>query len=190
MYSKTRPSHSPSPIRAKAPPTFSSEMDESQMEPGPHPLSLLHWLFLFTLCSTFWSLFLFHFYFQRPYLFSSSPRPPTTEDSHIYISRSHLTSYSSTYLTSQRHSHFTLKFALIIFLSNLLSSPAFCISASGPSNGPVRMKPEIDLWHLICLIFMQSIAKCYWFLLQNIAQVSPPFIISPWRDESWRDESP
>lgn len=80
--------------------------------------------------------------------------------------------------------NFTLKSALVIFLSNLLSFPAFCISASGPSNDPVRMKPEIGLWHLICLTFMQSIAKCYWFLLRNIAQVSPPFINSPWRDES------
>lgn len=76
--------------------------------------------------------------------------------------------------------NFTLKSALIIYLPNLLSSPTFCISASGPSNVPVRMKPEIDLWHPICLIVTQSIAKCYWFLLQSIAQTSPPFIVSPW----------
>ena len=124
MYSKTRPSHPPSPICAKAPPTFSSEIDESQMEPGPHPLSLLHWLFLFTLYSKFWSLFSLHFYFQRPYLFSSSPRPPTTEDSHICISRSHLTSYSSAYLTSQRHSQLHLK----ICLHHLSLKPAFLSS--------------------------------------------------------------
>lgn len=94
---------------AGAPPTLPPETGGSQAEPGPHPLRLLHRLCLFTLRSKLWSRVSFHFYFQRPYPFSSSPRPPTTEDSHICISRSLLTLYSSAYLTSQRHSQLHLE---------------------------------------------------------------------------------
>lgn len=142
---------------------MSSEMDESQMEPGPHPLRLLHWLFLFTLCSNF-----------DPFSLSTfTSRDPTLShqvQDHLPL-RTPIFAFPDLFWLYipgptwhlRGIPNFTLKSALIIYLPNLLSSPTFCISASGPSNVPVRMKPEIDLWHPICLIVTQSIARCYWF---------------------------